>query len=37
MEALSRGEETFNFKQANMAYIRRRMVWEIAHTTLRDE
>jgi hypothetical protein len=37
MEALSRGEDVFNFKQANMSYFRRRMVWEIAHTTLRDE
>lgn len=37
LEALSRGEETFRFKQANMPYLRRRMVWEIGHAKLRDD
>ncbi|KAI0321677.1 cysteine proteinase [Amylostereum chailletii] len=37
LETLSRGEETFNFTQKNIKYLRRRMVWEIAHTQLRDE
>jgi sentrin-specific protease 1 len=37
LASLARGEETFNFCQANMGYIRRRMIWEICHATLRDE
>ncbi|EKM52098.1 uncharacterized protein PHACADRAFT_101438, partial [Phanerochaete carnosa HHB-10118-sp] len=34
LETLSRGEERFAFTQANMHYLRRRMVWEIAHAKL---
>ncbi|PCH33418.1 cysteine proteinase [Wolfiporia cocos MD-104 SS10] len=37
LEALSRGEETFRFKQIDMPYLRRRMVWEIGHAKLRDD
>ncbi|KAF8624771.1 hypothetical protein AX15_005662 [Amanita polypyramis BW_CC] len=37
LEALSRGEESFIFTQKDMSYIRRRMIWEIGHTTLRDD
>ncbi|KAL1740095.1 hypothetical protein HDZ31DRAFT_48176, partial [Schizophyllum fasciatum] len=37
MEAISRGEETFNFGQQNMPYLRRRMVWEIGCGKLRDD
>ncbi|KAI0936053.1 hypothetical protein AcV5_004294 [Taiwanofungus camphoratus] len=37
LEALSRGEELFRFRQANMPYLRRRMVWEIGHAKLRDD
>jgi len=37
LESLSRGEETFNFSQSNMPYIRRRMIWEIGNGKLRDE
>ncbi|KAI0359160.1 cysteine proteinase [Trametes cingulata] len=37
LEALSRGEEDFPFSQANMPYLRRKMVWEIGHAKLRDE
>jgi len=37
MESLSRGEETFNFTQENMPYLRRRMIWEIGNTKLRDD
>ena len=37
LASLARGEETFNFCQADMGYIRRRMIWEICHATLRDE
>ncbi|OCH96573.1 cysteine proteinase [Obba rivulosa] len=37
LEALSRGEESFVFTQANMPYLRRRMVWEIGHGKLRDD
>jgi len=37
LESLSRGEETFNFSQANMPYLRRRMIWEIGNGKLRDE
>lgn len=36
LEALSRGEEDFPFTQANMPYLRRKMVWEIAHVKLKD-
>ncbi|KAI0757243.1 hypothetical protein C8Q80DRAFT_1215920 [Daedaleopsis nitida] len=37
LEAVSRGEEDFPFTQANMPYLRRKMVWEIAHVKLKDE
>jgi len=37
METLSRGEEFFNFTQKDMPYLRRRMIWEIGNTKLRDE
>ncbi|KAL1952204.1 hypothetical protein VTO73DRAFT_1353 [Trametes versicolor] len=37
LEALSRGEESFPFTQANMKYLRRKMVWEIGHAKLRDD
>lgn len=37
LESLSRGEERFAFTQANMMYIRRRMIWEIGHAKLRDD
>jgi len=37
LEALSRGEESFNFSQKDMPYLRRRMIWEIAHAKLRDD
>ncbi|KAG9314631.1 cysteine proteinase [Chiua virens] len=36
VEALSRGEETFNFSQRDMPYLRRRMIWEIAHARFLD-
>lgn len=36
LEMLSRGA-AFNFTQENIPYIRRRMVWEIAHAQLRDD
>ncbi|KAH8835416.1 hypothetical protein DL96DRAFT_1702399 [Flagelloscypha sp. PMI_526] len=34
--AVSRGDETFNFSQKDMPYIRRRMVWEIGNGRLWD-
>jgi sentrin-specific protease 1 len=34
-ERLSRGEEYFNFTQADMPYLRRLMIWEIGHAKLR--
>ena len=37
LESLSRGEENFAFAQTNMAYLRRRMIWEIGHARLRDD
>lgn len=37
LEALSRGEESFAFTQANMPYLRRRMIWEIGHAQLRED
>jgi len=37
LETLSRGEETFNFTQADMFYLRRRMIWEIGNAQLRDD
>ncbi|KAI4528439.1 hypothetical protein GGG16DRAFT_52662, partial [Schizophyllum commune] len=37
MEAISRGEETFNFEQKNMPYLRRRMVWEIGNGRFKDD
>jgi len=36
LESLSRGEQTFNFSQKDMPYLRRRMVWEIGHAQLYD-
>jgi sentrin-specific protease 1 len=36
LEALSRGEETFNFSQKDMPYLRRRFIWEIGNASLRD-
>jgi sentrin-specific protease 1 len=36
LEALSRGEEKFNFSQRDMAYLRRRMIWEIGHAKFLD-
>ncbi|CAL1696467.1 unnamed protein product [Somion occarium] len=36
LESLSRGEERFPFRQRNMPYLRRRMIWEIGHARLRD-
>ncbi|KAF8446243.1 hypothetical protein L210DRAFT_3619953 [Boletus edulis BED1] len=35
LEALSRGE-MFNFSQRDMAYLRRRMIWEIGHAKFLD-
>lgn len=37
LEALSRGEEMFRFTQQDMAYLRRRMIWEIGHAQLRED
>ncbi|KAL6304206.1 cysteine proteinase, partial [Sparassis latifolia] len=37
MESLSRGQETFVFTQADMPYLRRRMIWEIGNVKLRDD
>ena len=37
MEAISRGEETFNFEQKNMPYLRRRMVWEIGNGRFKED
>ncbi|KAJ7042455.1 cysteine proteinase [Mycena alexandri] len=37
LESLSRGEESFNFTQKDILYLRRRMIWEIGNTTLRPE
>jgi sentrin-specific protease 1 len=37
LETLSRGEETFNFTQGDMPYLRRRMIWEIGNARLRDD
>lgn len=36
LESLSRGEECFNFSQRDMTYLRRRMIWEIAHAEFLD-
>ncbi|KIK98321.1 hypothetical protein PAXRUDRAFT_803098 [Paxillus rubicundulus Ve08.2h10] len=36
LEALSRGEEVFNFSQKNMPYLRRRMIWEVGHAKFLD-
>ncbi|KAJ6604444.1 cysteine proteinase [Mycena vulgaris] len=35
LESLSRGEESFNFSQKDIPYLRRRMIWEIGNATLR--
>ncbi|THH02506.1 hypothetical protein EW026_g384 [Hermanssonia centrifuga] len=37
LESLSRGEQSFAFTQADMGYLRRRMVWEIGHARLRED
>ncbi|KAJ7783556.1 cysteine proteinase [Mycena maculata] len=37
LESLSRGEESFNFSQKDIPYLRRRMIWEIGNATLRTE
>ncbi|KAJ3771523.1 hypothetical protein FB446DRAFT_739961 [Lentinula raphanica] len=37
LETLSRGEETFNFSQDDIPYLRRRMIWEIGHSKLRTD
>jgi len=37
LETLSRGEETFNFTQTDIPYLRRRMIWEIGNAKLRTE
>ncbi|KAH9487128.1 Sentrin-specific protease 1 [Psilocybe cubensis] len=34
LESLSRGEDFFNFSQADMHYLRRRMIWEIGNSKL---
>ncbi|KZP32212.1 cysteine proteinase [Athelia psychrophila] len=36
LEHISRGEESFNFTQGDMPYLRRRMIWEIGNTTFMD-
>ncbi|KAG7099478.1 hypothetical protein E1B28_001326 [Marasmius oreades] len=36
LESLSRGEETFNFTQSDVPYLRRRMIWEIGNAKLKD-
>lgn len=36
LEALSRGEEQFEFSQKNMPYLRQRMLWEIGRARLTD-
>lgn len=36
LETLSRGEESFNFSQKDMPYLRQRMVWEIGRAKLGD-
>ncbi|KAK7064399.1 cysteine proteinase [Favolaschia claudopus] len=37
LESLSRGEDSFNFSQKDILYLRRRMVWEIGNGALRAE
>ncbi|KAK7463847.1 hypothetical protein VKT23_007183 [Stygiomarasmius scandens] len=37
LESLSRGEESFNFTQKDIPYLRRKMVWEIGNARLRDD
>jgi sentrin-specific protease 1 len=37
LESLSRNVESFNFTQKDMPYLRRRMIWEIAKTVLRED
>ncbi|KAJ3756966.1 hypothetical protein EV360DRAFT_47019 [Lentinula raphanica] len=37
LECLSRGEETFNFSQDDIPYLRRRMIWEIGRSKLRTD
>lgn len=36
LESLSRGEQGFKFSQCDMTYLRRRMIWEIAHAKFLD-
>lgn len=36
LESLSRGQEEFQFSQRDMAYLRRRMIWEIGHAKFLD-
>ncbi|KAF9270478.1 cysteine proteinase [Marasmius fiardii PR-910] len=36
LESLSRGEETFNFTQSDIPYLRRRMIWEIGNAKLKE-
>ncbi|KAF9229640.1 cysteine proteinase [Gyrodon lividus] len=36
LEALSRGEDVFNFSQKDMTYLRRRMIWEIGQAKFLD-
>ncbi|KAL0579803.1 hypothetical protein V5O48_002214 [Marasmius crinis-equi] len=36
LESLSRGEESFNFTQSDIPYLRRRMIWEIGNARLKD-
>ncbi|THH26655.1 hypothetical protein EUX98_g7530 [Antrodiella citrinella] len=37
LESISRGESSFPFTQQNMPYLRRRMIWEICHSQLRED
>ncbi|KAJ6519615.1 cysteine proteinase [Mycena sanguinolenta] len=37
LESLSRGEDSFNFTQKDILYLRRRMLWEIGNANLRTE
>lgn len=34
METLARGDDVFDFRQENMPYMRRKMVWEIGRSQL---
>ncbi|KAF5382935.1 hypothetical protein D9757_006282 [Collybiopsis confluens] len=37
LESLSRGEESFNFTQSDMPFLRRKMIWEIGNSKLRTD